>query len=254
MTGLFLEMLSHSKSIIPSYNHLHHFGLLTLKQLQMSNKSKSVSLKITIYKPPYRDCTEEVQFKNFIKHCLTNDCAIDLKTIEEHNYVEGQGLSLPYVLTRKFSWDGNTDKLEPLYNIQDEGVWRLMMFTSQDRIFFLSFTFSATRQAFVIFIMIPDISSEAEKYTAKIWLEEPECVNPMKLSFEQKVVSLDDLKDIEVCDPDSQYLVIPYEEMKPFFLYTRNEDSDIYPDENGKFTIAVPFAIEEIKNTSLDNM
>ena len=194
-----------------------------------------------------------MQVKNFTDHCITNSCAIDLQTIEDHDYVEGYGLSLPYVLTRKFSWDGNEDKLEPLYNIRDEGVWRLMMFHSQNRAFFLSFSFSATRQAFVVFILIPDTAAEAEKYKAKIWFEEPECVNPFKLSFEQNVVSLDDVQNIEESLPDSIYLIIPYEEMKPFFSYTKNEDSDIYPDENGKYTIAVPFRIEELQKKTIDN-
>ena len=170
-----------------------------------------------------------------------------MNTIDDHEYIEGVGLYVPYVLTRKFKWDGSTEKQEPMYNIRDVGVWRLMMFHSKGRHFFLSFSFVASRQAFVIFIIVPDIPSVADTFRATITFEESECINPGKITFQQELVSLDNIQDVEEELPSSKYLVIPYEDTKRFFLYTANDDSDIYPDENGKFTIAVPLQIAEIQ-------
>lgn len=128
-----------------------------------------------------------------------------------------------------------------------------MMFHCNEIPFFLSFSYSVSRDAFIIFILLDDTIKEANKYTAHIWIETdpeklgPERPEPERITFHQKVVSIEETTDTdEPCLPNSKYIVIPYTEMKKFFFISKNDDSDIFPEENGLYTVSVPLQVETI--------
>ena len=55
------------------------------------------------------------------------NCSIDLQNVENYDYISGYGMSIPFVLTRKMQWDGFSPKPNPLYKIDEDGSWRLML-------------------------------------------------------------------------------------------------------------------------------
>lgn len=161
---------------------------------------------------------------------------------------------LPYVINRKLEWDGISEMEDNVFPHEEDGNWRLMLFEVRDVKFYLSFSFSATRKSFIIYILIGDRPEEAEKYRAKIWVEtyptDPG-VEKSKLGFLQGVVSIEEtVDDLEEDLPNSKYLVIPYSEMKNFFSITKNAEDSLYPEENGKWTVVVPIQVQDIINVT----
>ena len=159
---------------------------------------------------------------------------------------------LPYVINRKLIWNGRDEIVENVFPHKEDGNWRLMLFEVRGVMFYLHFSYSTSRDAFIIYIMIGDNVYEADKYKAKIWIETyPSGNEPKrKIGFLQKIVSIDETRDLEGDLPNSQYLVIPYSEMKEFFSITKNDDDDHYPDENGKWTVVVPVQVQDILNVT----
>ena len=76
---------------------------------------------------PFRECGQKIQFKNFAEHVIEENCATDLKDVEDFDYIRGYGMSLPYVLSRQMVWDGSSEKPNPPYNLEEDGNWRLML-------------------------------------------------------------------------------------------------------------------------------
>ena len=188
----------------------------------------------------------KVKFVNYQEHAVMTECATDLQFIEDMDFVDGYGMSLPFVLTREMIWDGISEKPDPMYNIQEEGNWRLMLFHTHNQEFYLSFSYSAIRQSYIVYIMLARNDYEASKYKAKVWVEQVGVENPERRTWMLSVLSIDDVRSENDFLPHSQYLVLPYGQMKRFFSITENEFSFEYLSENGKFTIELPIQVEEI--------
>ena len=120
---------------------------------------------------------------------------------------------LPYVINRQLQWNGTDDIVDTVFPHKDDGNWRLMAFKAREVTFYVSFSYSATREAFIIYILMADSVAEAEKYKAKIWIETLPDENgdsENKMGFLQNVVSVEDTRDLDGDLPNSKYLVIPY--------------------------------------------
>lgn len=187
-----------------------------------------------------------MKFNSFKEHVIEHGCAVDLADHHDYDFVENYGLSLPYVLTRKMVWDGKSPHMNPLFNTEEDGVWKLMIFNCRQVSFYLQFIFSASRQAFILFILLGDTVAEASRYKARIWLEEVDKEDPVRTEFMQNIVSIEEQVDIEDNLDNSKYVIIPYAEMEPYFCITKNPYSNEYPDEIGKYTLAIPVQIEDI--------
>ena len=37
----------------------------------------------------YRDCSKDIQLKDYVEHAMTMECAIDLERIEDYEYYKG---------------------------------------------------------------------------------------------------------------------------------------------------------------------
>ena len=158
---------------------------------------------------------------------------------------------LPYVINRKLIWNGKDELMESVFPHKDDGNWRLMMIRVRDVIFYVSFSYSCTRDAFIIYILLGDTVQEAERYKAKIWIESSEADgNKNKIGFLQHVVSVEETHDMDGDLPNSKFLVIPYEEMKNFFVISKNDNDPMYPEEIGKWTVIVPVLVEDILNVT----
>ena len=161
---------------------------------------------------------------------------------------------LPYVINRKLIWNGKDELKESVFPHKDDGNWRLMMIKVREVTFYVSFSYSCAREAFIIYIILGDSVQEAEKYKAKIWIESKP-TNPdgttNKIGFLQNVVSIEETYDLGEEDlPNSKFLVIPYSEMKDFFIITKNDNDPMYPEEIGKWTVVVPVQVEDILNVT----
>ena len=113
--------------------------------------------------------------------------------------------------------------------------------------FYLTFCFCVSKQCFFIYIFLCDTVQEAQKYEVTIWLEEPKKNQPEKQSFQQKILSIDELWDLEDDVPASHYVEIPYQQMTRFFAMSYNDDSEDFPHENGKYTVVLPVQVEQMK-------
>ena len=157
------------------------------------------------------------------------------------------------MINRKLNWNGKDEIVKTVFPHNQDGNWRLMMVKVRDITFYVSFSYSATKDSFLIFIMLGDSVAEAEKYKAKIWIESPpngsgEATN--KMGFLLEVVSVEDIDDLDGDLPPSKYLEVPYEEMKKFFGITKNDDDPMFPDEIGKWTVVVPVQVLDILNVT----
>ena len=143
-------------------------------------------------------------------------------------------------------WDGQSEHKHPIFKTSEEGIWRMMIFNVRGVSFYLQFMYSSQKQAFIIFILLGDTVVEANKYKAKMWIEESKDDDPQKTDFLQQVVSIEEHCDIDGPLDNSKYIVIPYGEMEPYFAITKNPITEEYVDENEKYTLAIPVQIEEI--------
>ena len=159
---------------------------------------------------------------------------------------------LPYVINRKLEWNGSDEIKQNVFPHEEDGNWRLMIFEVRGVVFYLHFSFSSRRQSFIIYLMLADSVNEADKYKAKIWIETYPTDGKMKkkIGFLQKVVSIEETRDLDGDLPVSKYLVIPYSEMKEFFSITKNDDDEHYPDEKGKWTVVVPVQVQDVLNVT----
>ena len=193
-----------------------------------------------------RECGQEVQMRQYRKHAVESKCIIELQDIEDYDYCPHHGMSLPYVLTRRLEWDGTSSIPGPVFNTTGDGNWYLMCFNVRGVPFYLAFSFSATRQAFIICVIIADTIAVAQRYTAKLWLEESETSNPIRQDFARQVLSIKEVLDYEEDLPSSSYLILPYGDVKKYFAYTQNDGMDVWPDEEGLTTFCLPVQVKDI--------
>ena len=193
---------------------------------------------------PYRECKKEVQLKDYEKHSEEGKCAVNLANIPDYDYEPGVGMSIPYILSRDYEWDGIFPLDTPVLDSVLDGNWHLMMFHYESVEFYLAFVFSVKKQSFFIYIFTCDSVEEAEKYEVTIWLEEMYRQHPARLVFRKKILAIDQVVDPEEEVPTSSYVEIPYHKMIRFFSITLNEDSEEYPDENNKYTVVLPVQVE----------
>ena len=184
--------------------------------------------------------------KNLMEHTIQHRCSIDLSTIPGYNFVPNIGLTLPFVLNRKVEWDGNSLLQHPLFEVNKNGVWHLMLFQVRGVSFYLTFMFCTSKKSFIIYILIGDTVEVADTFKAKIILRKEDVTTPDKIVFYVKVVSVEDMKNVDGPLPNSHYLVLPYKEASRFFTIRKNELSFRYPRENGKWTLQLPITIKDI--------
>ena len=153
-------------------------------------------------------------------------------------------MSLPYVLTRRF--DEQSGIVGPVFNTTIDGHWYLMNFRVRQIPFYLAFSFSAARQAFIICVIIADTPEIARKFIAKLWIEESEKDDPERQNFDQRVLSIEEVHDYNEDLPASHYLILPYGEVAKFFTYTSNEGTEVWPDEEGFTTVCFPVQVKDV--------
>ena len=112
--------------------------------------------------------------------------------------------------------------------------------------FYLAFNFIASTKSFVIYVLHADTEAEASKYTVKIWMEEVNKENPIRVNYIQKVVSIEEDFKLDGHLPPSKFLVINFDDLAKFFVYNKNDYDEDHKDENGKFTIGLPLQIDEV--------
>ena len=188
--------------------------------------------------------------RNYQQHTQEKNCAIDLQTVDDFDFVTDFGMSVPFVLTRMLEWDGITPQQHPLVNITEDGNWRMMIFHVRDEHFYLAFTFDGNREAFILFIFKDHQESPTERHICKLWFEEYEVENPHRETFYLQVVYIEDVLSIEGYLPNTKYLVLPYTDMQRYFIITPNDDDPEHEEENGKYTITLPIQFEDVKMTS----
>ena len=154
---------------------------------------------------------------------------------------EDDVLTIPYVLTRKLEWQ-LSDPAPPLmriFNPNDDGHWRFMLYHTLDMSFYLGFHFIALRRVFIIYTVYATIEEVTSTYEVKMHLEESNAVNPEKLFFQGRIFSIEELEELQIGElPDSRYWMIPLDEMEKFLAYKRN-----LIDE--KWTVSIPLFIDE---------
>ena len=171
--------------------------------------------------------------------------------VEDYDYQPNYGMSLPYVLTKLFSWDGESEKDSPMYNIYIDNNWRLMLFHIDGKEFYLSFSFLANRRSYVIFVIDADINRDNARYVAKLWIEEVFKDNPERKDYYLQVTPIEEVLDLDSFLPNTNYLVIDYEEMKKFFALTLNDTDEDFPEENEKYTICMPIQVENVRKIEM---
>ena len=185
--------------------------------------------------------------KKYEEHVLTNECGVDLQTIDDWDYEEGVGMSLPFVLTRLLEVNGLTRKHN--FDQTQNGYWKLMLFHALRRKFYLCFTYSGVRESFVLYFIHGDKVND-ERFIAKVWLEEHNKHNPQRKTSYLEILPLDKLVDVDNHEnylSVQNYLLLSYEEMSQFFHIEPNDDDPEYPNEKNKHTIIIPVQVEGIR-------
>lgn len=202
---------------------------------------------------PHRECSKEVQFKYFNQHVEAAKCCVNLRDVEDYDFISNYGMSLPYVLSRQVVWDGQSEIKEPMYDRSEDQFWKLMKFNveSLQMSFYLTFNFIASKQSFVISVALADSRREARKYKAKIWMEvlhkeDNVSFEEERVSFVLEVVSVEEHLNLEGYLSNAKYLTIPYEDIKKYFTYHLNDEDDIPDDEKGKYSVSLPIQVEDI--------
>ena len=95
---------------------------------------------------------------------------------------------------------------------------------------------------------------DPNKYIAKVWIQEVFKENPERRDYFVQVTPIEEvISNLDTFLPSTNYIVIPYEDMKKFFAITRNEEDPDYPNENGRYTICMPIQVENVKRINEDN-
>ena len=186
--------------------------------------------------------------KDLEEHAVLNNCAINLAFVEDYDYQPDLGMSLPFVLGRRLIWDGESEMQDPLVDTTTDNNWRLMLFHIQNKSFYLAFMFQASRCSYIIYLIDADDNKQDERYIAKIWMEEVFKENPERRDFYLQVTRVEELMDLELYLPNTNYLILPYQEAKKFFSITLNDgEEDEGTEEMGKYTICLPIQVENVK-------
>ena len=154
--------------------------------------------------------------------------------MDDFDFQPDFGMSVPYVLTRKFVWDGGSEKRNPMYNIFVDSNWRLMLFHVGCKTLYLAFAYLVSRRSYIIYVIDADVNKTSDKYVAKIWIEEVFKDNPERRDYYLQVTPIEEILDLDSFLPNTNYLVIPYDTMKQFFSITLNDEDPNFPAENGK--------------------
>ena len=187
----------------------------------------------------FRGCAKEMALSKFRNHALSEDCAIDLSEMPLYDFDPIKGMCLPYILNRKLMWDGVSQITGPIYRLNEDGEWRLMEFHALGKAFYFSFTYVKSKLAFVAFIMMADTIDEAEQYKVRVFFEEKGVQHPVKISFDQQVISIEKVLNLDGYLPPSRYLIIQYANTPRFFRYAKNDDDEMY-------TVSIPVNIEKV--------
>ena len=73
-----------------------------------------------------------------------------------------------------------------------------MMFFYEGVPFYLAFSFNHSHQVFILYILLGDTVTEAQKYRVRIWVEEIKKQAPRKVVFHKRIVSIEAALDIGI--------------------------------------------------------
>ena len=79
-----------------------------------------------------------------------------------------------------------------------------------------------------------------------MWFEEAHKEDPIRVDYLQQVISIEDVLNLEGDLPISKYLVLQFDDIEKFFVYSKNDHDEEHPDENGKFSIYLPVQVQEV--------
>ena len=149
------------------------------------------------------------------------------------------GIAIPFVLNRKLRWNGELPEPRIVFNINIDGNWRMMRYEFQGLSLYMGFNFIASKHAFIIFTMYVGAERLENNFRVRMYLEEENTLTPTKLTFVLNVFSIEELQDLSRELPSSRYHSIPYNTMRTFFSYNKNE-------EDANWTVSIPVGVEAV--------
>ena len=156
-------------------------------------------------------------------------------------------------IPKRLRWDGKSEKRDPLYNIFIDSDWKLMLFHIENKSFYFAFVFLASQRSYIMYVIDAE-DGDPNKYIAKVWIQEVFKENPERRDYFVQVTPIEEvISNLDTFLPSTNYIVIPYEDMKKFFAITLNEEDAEYPNENGRYTICMPIQVENVKRINEDN-
>ena len=185
--------------------------------------------------------------KKFERHAAEAECSVDLKDVDDWDFEEGVGMSLPLVLTRELDYDAMTEQDSFSFDESQNGYWKLMLFHTLNKKFYMCFTYCGQREAFVLYFIHGE--KVDGRFIAKVWFEEYDKPNPERKTCYLEVLPLNKVVDIDKQQylPVQNYFLLSYAEMSQFFAIEPNEDDPEYPNEKKKHTIVIPVQVEGIR-------
>ena len=103
------------------------------------------------------------------------------------------GILIPYILTRSLAWnlgDPNPQIIE-IYNPDDEGHWRYMLYRKFGMSFYIGFHFLPEIQSFVIYTIYGTTRKVCSKFEVAMYIEDSDNVNPQRLDFKGEIISVE---------------------------------------------------------------
>ena len=160
-----------------------------------------------------------------------------LDCVEEFVYTPDR-LVLPFVLTREFVDHGNFD--DQVFNDQQNGDWRLLVFKCKGERFLVSLTFLGEYQRFILYVLMPKSPEDAKKFKVQVTFEEKTSNKTEKLTYIKNVVSIEEMRMRQIHElPSSNCVVLSQLEAERFMTIEDNEEDDFQ-------TVHLPIFIDDV--------
>ena len=168
---------------------------------------------------PYVGCKKEVAMKKFAEHALENECA---ESTEDYGNEcpGGDDYNWPYNLNESFDRDDEEQFQGTVFNIREDQKFKLPQVFIDGVAFYVFFHFLASKQSFVICVILPEDVETASKYNTRMCIgDDLDDHHRRRLTYEGPVISIEDLPDMNSSDAFSKYWIVPYDVAKPFFSF-----------------------------------
>ena len=169
---------------------------------------------------PYVGCKKEVAMKKFAEHALENECAESTEDYGSDN-VGGDDYNWPFNLNESLDWDKEEPFEGTVFDLTKDQKFRLPQIFVDGVAFYVFFHYLASRQSFVICVILPNDVETASRYNTKLIIGKNslDIRNRSRLTYEGPVLSIEDLPDMNSSDASSKYWIVPYDVAKPFFSF-----------------------------------